>query len=1146
MTSALRRLSFAAMFFTSASSASLGAQTPGTGAIQGSVADPAGLPVAHGHVRLVDNATHLTRNAETDAKGLFHAALLVPGTYTVTVTEQGFADRTSSAVPVHVDETTVLSITLAVASAGESVDVRATPDLLQTDSATLGRSVDSKAILALPLANRNFTQILSLSPGVLVSLPDATQLGRGSQNVAADGNKTTANNIQFNGIDANNLAQNSASNAEEEVGVAVPAPDTIQEFKVQTANYDAGYGRGTGANVDLVSKAGTNSLHGSAWEFLRNDIFNANLFYRKADGLFSRPVLKQNQFGVAVGGPLYRDKAFFFFAYQGVRSSNGLGDSVTTLLPALGSDRSAAKVGAQFCGSGPTFAGGTQVACDGSNINPVALALLNAKLPNGAFAVPSPQALLPVVAGQTPIGQSTFSIPANYREDQYTVNLDQTLSEKDQVMERFFYAKSPTATPFAPNAANVPGWSNTEVDENVLAVIGETHVFNSSFVNVARAGFTRFYGDSSVAQPLSSTDIGSQSPVGSSGKTIPMPSVFVNGLFTVGDGGTPFLKGVTNSFIVQDTASLIRGRHSLRAGLEGKHHEVMVEPPFVSDGAMFMETFNDFLIGQSAAQNGSPSGLGNIWLTAAASGIFRKDQRYNDFAAFLQDDFRISPRLSLFTGLRYEIFGSPTEAHERFATFDPSIATSNVPVGGSLSGFVVPSGFSSTLPSGVKRMDRNGFWPNHFGDLSPRVGFSLRPWDRAQILLRGGYGVYFDRLSAGLLENLVGQSPFAEDQTLFFGQTAASSEQQPFAPLLPQSSSFPTFISRQQGGAQTISAVDPDTVDPFTQEYNLNIQAAIAYDFLLEVGYVGTHASHIPGGVEFNQALLASPQSPINGETTNTAANITNRLPYAGIATGSLLYQTRFHSNYNSLQTSLTHRLGHGLQLLASYTWSKGLDETSGTNGSGVYEEWLLSNDQRNPRQAYGPTDFDRRHRGVLSLVYQAPHQFAAPRVAALGLRDWVFSTIAVAQSGSALTITDGNAGAVYGNFENRAAKPTGNPLTTGSMRERATGSYLDASVFPSAPIAPFGLSSTDTDFGNSSTGFLVGPSQRNIDFALERTFPIHRSLGFLFRTEFFNATNTPNFANPNTNVSSGASFGRISATANNPRIVQFAAKVLF
>jgi hypothetical protein len=336
--------------------------------------------------------------------------------------------------------------------------------------------------------------------------------------------------------------------------------------------------------------------------------------------------------------------------------------------------------------------------------------------------------------------------------------------------------------------------------------------------------------------------------------------------------------------------------------------------------------------------------------------------------------------------------------------------------------------------------------------------------------------------------------------------------------------------------------------DPYTQEYNLNSQIALGRDYLLEVGYVGTRSLHMAGCTEFNQALLASPANPINGETTNTAANVIQRLPFAGISPGSLSCESSFDSNYNSLQTSVTKRLSHGLQFLGSYTWSRNLDQTSGSSGSEVFETHLITNDQTNFRQAYGPTDFDRTHRAVLSLVYSPSIGRNVQGILRRALIDWQISGLLVAQSGTPITILDDNAGTVYGNypFENRAQLSGLKPSTGGSLYARAIGGYLNPAAFTSAPEALNGTGPSDTDFGNSGVGLVRGPGQRNIDMALERAFPIAEAHSIHMRAEFFNLTNTANFSNPNSSISSGAAFGVITSTANNPRIIQLALKYRF
>jgi hypothetical protein len=337
-------------------------------------------------------------------------------------------------------------------------------------------------------------------------------------------------------------------------------------------------------------------------------------------------------------------------------------------------------------------------------------------------------------------------------------------------------------------------------------------------------------------------------------------------------------------------------------------------------------------------------------------------------------------------------------------------------------------------------------------------------------------------------------------------------------------------------------------VDPYTEEYNLNVQVGSGWNTFFEAGYVGTRSIHVAGCAEFNQSLLASPGAPVYGETANSVGNVVQRAPYQGVAPGSLECRTSYDSNYNGLQASVTKRLSNGLQFLGSYTYSRTLDQTSGSSGNQVFELWLLTNDQRNPRQSYGPTDFDRTHRAVFSFTYDIPGARTSSGFMRVLISHWLASGILVAQSGTPITILDFAAGAVYGNypFENRAQLSGKRIATSGSMHSRVLGTYLNADAFTNAPEAPNGTSSDDTDFGNSGVGIVRGPGQRNIDLAVERTIPIAESHSIHLRGEFFNLTNTPNFANPINMVNSGSAFGKITGKSNNPRIIQVALKYQF
>jgi hypothetical protein len=1118
-------------------------QAPATGAIAGEVVDASGAVIPTAHVSIVSEETNLTRTLETTREGTFRAPLLPPGHYSVAVESSGFKKKEERSIRVLGTETATLKLVLEVGSSKSVIQVTGVPELAQTESSALGRATDASVIVALPLANRNFSQILALSPGAIVEVPNAGQLGRNTQNVSVNGAKTTSNNFQFNGVDANNMSENSASGFDPEVGIAIPAPDTIAEFKVQTGMYDANYGRGAGANVDVVSKAGTNQFHGNLWEFFRNDALNANDYFLKEHGQ-PRPVLKQNQFGGALGGPLRKNKTFFFGSYQATIQRDGDAPNVSlasSFLPPLTSDRSAKALGILFggqmgvCPTPPVPA--CTVAADGSNINPVAFALLNFKLPNGSYAIPNPQAILP---GN--VGESTYSVPAKYREDQFAVNLDHNLSERDQLSGRFFSSLATTNEPFTPFAASVPGFPTNERERNDMFVLSDTHVFNPRLINVARFGFMRFNGLLSGTSPITGAAVGMTTPSG-----LPeIPGILVlgpQGSFDIGPAGQPFYFQNTNTFVWQDTVSLTRGKHNLRFGGEVKRHEVDVNVPFTTAGFMLFLSFPDFLLGESGAQN--TSGQSNIFQSVGASGLFPKDGRYTDYAGFLQDDIKVTSRLTVNAGLRYEFFGPPSEIQGRLSNFDPSTAIAQVPASGSFSGFLLPSNFNGPIVSGVTKTPNSGMWNPDHRDLGPRLGFALRLLDRPTVVLRGGYGIYYEKLSGELVEQNIGQPPFALTQSLQGAGNTAATFQQPFNPTLPANSAYPIYVPRTPTSAISIAAISRNVTSPYAQQYDLNVQLGVNRDLLWQVGYVGSKTTHQTGCVQFNQALIATPQNAVNGQTTTTVANVAQRVPFQGIAAGSYICDTEFDANYNSLQSSLIERFHHGLEFQASYTFSKNLDFTSGTGGLSSLDLDFLGNDQTDPRQSHGLSDFDRKHRFVLSFVYHSPDLTFGPSPVRHAFSHWEFSGESVLQSGLPITAIDSSAGSVYGNLVGFSrAECTGlRPASSGSLQSRLNG-YFNRAAFAPAPV--IGDDGFGTGFGNCGVGILRGPSQLNLDFAVLRDFVVGEGRNLQFRTEFFNLTNTPKFGLPVNDFSAGPAFGVISTTVSNPRIIQFALKFSF
>ncbi len=1105
-------------------------QTPETGAISGTVKDPSGAVAPNAAITITNVGTGLARNVAVNGQGAFLAGLLPPGDYTLTVSSAGFQKQELTNIHVSVTETAVANVTLQVGSVTAQVDVSANTELAQTTNAALGRVATELVITGLPLANRNFTQILGLSPGVSVELADAGQLGRNNQNVSANGVRTTYNNFQFNGIDANNIAENSATGFGPEVSLAVPAPDTITEFKVQTGLYDASSGRSAGANVDIVSKTGTNQFHGTAWEFLRNDVFNANTFFLNRNGQ-QRPVLKQNQFGFVFGGPIRKDKTFFFGSYQGTMQRNGLSTAgyASTFLPALTNDRSAAALGAEFGGQAGQF-GGAAVARDGSNINPVALKLLQFKLANGSYLIPNPQVLL-----SNGLGQSSFSSPAKFTEDQYTMNVDQIFSATNTLSARFFYSTDPQSGPFAQgnSSANIPGFGLVERDKNAMAALIYSHTFSPRVVNQASIGFTRFDGFHIADQPISNSDIGLAPPTG---LTV-IPTITVTNLFTVGPPLQDLFTSATNTYVAKDTISVNQGRHSFRFGFEADQRQVNMNLTFENNGLLNFQSFPDFLLGQSAAQNGSQ--FSNVYSSAGENGLTDRHLRYLDFSSFAQDDIKVSSRLTVNAGVRWEYFGPPTDTAGYLPNFIPSLAVAEPGPAGTLTGLTVPSNYSPAVPAGVLKLSDEKLWKSRYADFAPRIGFALQLSQSHGTVLRGGYGLYFQAMSNQMAVQTTQELPFILRVSNSGSLNAAATFQQPFNPALPDISTFPLYIPRTSTSAQAPAAVPRDLRDPHTQTYGLSVQQEFARDFLLDVGYVGTKSNNMPICIGFNQPLIASPSNPVHGITTTTVANASMRSPILGISTGASDCAEVGYGFYNALQASVTKRFSKGLQFLASYTWSKNLDVGSGQGSS--EDLGGFTGDQTDAHRAYGPADNDRPQRFVFSFVYDLPSLASGPGFAKASLSHWDLSGILLSQSGAPFSVTDSSSGTIYARSGYAQCAANIDPNTSGSIDSRLNG-YINAAAFLAAPRLFNG-----TGFGDCGRNTMRAPSQNNLDLAVHRSFPMFREgMKLEFRAESFNLFNHANFGAPAANVASPTTFGKISTLINNPRLLQLALKFSF
>ena len=1129
------------------------AQTASTGAVTGVTIDPAGAVLPGVTLRLTNRDGLGTKTCVSDESGSFSFQALAPGTYDLEASRADFEPLTLSTVRIHVTETLRLQLRLSILTRTDRTVVSSNALMVQVDSSSLGRVVNNKATSELPLVNRNFTEIAGLSPGVLSGVYNAGELGLGgtalsqtgksNDGIYVHGARSYDNNWQFDGISVSDILGSGSASG----GIPIPNPDTLQEFKVQTGLYDATFGRGTGANVSVITRNGSDNFHGSVFEFLRNNIFNANDFFRNETAQ-PRPDLKQNQFGGALGGPIERDRLFLFGSYQGTRQVNGLASGQARLActatlsePPLTNDRSAVALGHLFGGMSGAL-GGIAVDPSGSNINPVALALLNFKLPDGSFLVPTPQIIDPSkpFASQ---GFSAFSEPCHFNENQVLFNMDYTGLPKTHLATRFFFANDNERVTLPGNglnfSGNTPGFPSPGDSQFVVFSLAHNYVVSSARLNEARIGYVRTSTGTQATAPFAWSGVGASE--GSMNENDELPSLSILGSISM---ASAFPRTYTqNSFVLSDIFSSTAGGHILIFG--GSLTRLQGNLDFSGFGS-YLEflSWPDFLLGRSASGNGTGT-FSNIFESADVFGLLNREFRAWEGSAFIRDDYRLRKSLILNLGLRYERIGQFGDNLGRNSSFDVNRADATPPAAGSLDGSIVASNFQGSVPPGVLRVGNTfGTYGDGQNTLAPRIGFAWQILPMAsRLTLRGGYGIYYSRPPGQVFTQSVIAAPFALTRISTGLGNADATFQAPFAQPFPTPASFPLFTPYSVATNLGINAIAPNFRPAMIQQFSLNGQAELHPGWLLEIGYVGSKGIHLQRFRSLNQALSASPTHPVNGQLSNTLANLGQRVPIPGIRPDALReMESEGSSWYNGLEISLTKQLGHGLQFLASYTFSKTLD-TDGSEVNGVSAgNTLTLGDQNSPANRWGPSSIDRPQRFVFSATWTLPNpQSAMPRALFGG---WDLAAMVTIQSGTALTIAETNANNVFGISEDRAelsGRCSKAQLVTAGRLTSKLNNYFDRSCFTTPPV--IGADGIGTGFGNSGTGIVIGPGQENVDLALSKTVAIDwltEKSRLQFRAEFLNTLNHPQFANPDSNFSS-PTFGVITGTAVNPRVIQLA-----
>ena len=1144
------------------------AQTAATGAVKGVVTDPSGSVVAGAVVKITSNTTAQPRTTSTQNDGSYLLPLLPPGLYKMSVSAQGFKLLELQSVDVHVTETATVDFRLQIGTISETVTVQDIAELVQTNSSALGNVTDQRMVENLPLVTRNYLQILGLSPGVSSEITDASSIGRGNVGVeySTSGNIMNDNNFQMNGAEVNDLMGSGSLSG----GVPVPNPDSIQEFKVQTGQYDASYGRNAGANVDVVTKSGTNDFHGDVWEYFRNTALNANNFFLNQHHQ-PRGVLDENQFGGTLGGAIWKDKIFFFGSYQGTREKDGLdvsggclsGGSLPVGLTNNASDRTAAALEATF---------------GVPSIDPTALAVLNAQLPNGQFVIPAPQ-------GAT-TGTTTFSSPCPYNENQFVSNLDFYQNQKSHFSGKFFFMNSTQTSAFPGNnigltTVTVPGFPQTI--SNGFRDFSLTHTFTASdhLINQAILGYHRTTGILNQVYPktsfANSAGCSGSGVVTLASLCVPapafdnvVPQILVQGAFNLGGNG----QGVSlfqNFYDFHDTVSYVLGKHSLHFG-GGIDRGQINEPNFHFLAALGYLSFTDFL-------TGAP------FVSVDVPGLFGREWRAWNGDAYIQDDYKVLPRLTLNLGFRYERQGQLGEMLGRASTFNIAAANPTPPPEGTLQGYVVASNFPGTLPTGP-----DGSTPTRAGTNTalnndgqngwePRIGFAWQLPGTNRFVLRGGYGIYYTRTTGQPFFQLLASPPFGMLRESFFPTTATA------FPTIPPLPFFPPYQPPTCSGgicapntSLTPTIFPPNFKPPIIQQYSMGLQTSLSRDAVLEVSYRGARGSKLIQVRAFDQAVDAT-VTPIRGETTNTLENLPLRQPIEGFSSAAAsTVESAGASWYNALGVNLNKRLSHGLQFLVSYTWASAL-ETNPGYVNGLLDGGVLQGNQTD-RSNYGFDSAIRPQRLVLSYVYDLPspgnHFSALGRV----LSGWSVAGVSTFQSGQRLTISqtnEMNAFGIIGTDQDRAQVSgcsKANLVTHGSVNSRLNG-YFNAACFTGPPVIgavdPGFGAAVVTAFGNGGIGNVTGPAQQDFDISIIKKIPLghNEARSLEFRAEFYNAFNTPSFANPILDAGSvcfvlygdcisappngglvgfnpDPSFGVISNTSVAPRIIQFALKLYF
>ncbi len=1004
-----------------------------TATLAGTVKDPTGAVLPGATVTIHNNGTGANRTITSDSAGQYVAPSLIPGDYTITVVAPGFSTYTVKSYVLQVDQKATLDVPLAPASAGETVQVEGGAPVIQAESITVGEVISTRTVQEVPLNGRHFLDLTVLTPGGVTAPANgnltAPSRGLGANSFLTAGNRDDSVNFQINGVNLNDMVQNQIT--------FQPSIDTTSEFKINNQTYSAEYGRSSGSIVNVSTKSGTNSFHGEAFEYLRNNDLDARNYFNTAGTRMAQ--FQRSNFGGSVGGPIRKDHTFFFVSYEALRQHQGLilNNQVLT------------------------------VAQRQAVTNPISQALLQ--------YIPIPN----TISGTgNVLNAYATTTPGPVQIDQGTADIQQIFGPKD-TLHGFYAAQEDTRVEPNLQGDNVPGFGDHRHATRQILTLNETHIFSPKLVNEARLGFNRIGIVFSPNVTTDPTTLGIQT--GTTGPTgIPFIEILGPNAYFGGPAGFPQGRDDTLG-IFSDALTLLSGKHSIKMGGEFRR---FINANFSGDtGTIVFNSVANFQAGLANQYTITP--------TEVTSRVYQ-----NAVGGFIQDSYKITPQLLLELGFRFEWNGSPTLGNNKATNYIPAT--------------------NSLVQVGTNGLGRSPYTQNY--NYEPRVGFTYDLFGSGKTVVRGAYGYMADQPETNLVSGLASNPPF-------LNKVNYSSSTAPI-PL-------GTLYRSAAAAGISITAVQPNLRNAYTQDFNLNLQQGFNGGLVFSVGYYGSVGRHLRQITNLNQPNALGVR-PIQALSTSSPVS-----PGANLSNVNLIQSSNLgQSNYNALWATAQKTFHQGLEFSVNYNLSKSLD--LGSLGSTYLQ------DSTRPRLNYGPSDFDTRHRVAARAVYNLP--FKGNRLVEgfrlIGVAQW--------QTGNPLNIVTTS---TFTGIQNVLHPNLIAPVTYPKSKTSATAvQWFTNSICTQAATTPGCIFQIPTTgFGNLGRNALTGPGFADVDISLEKNTRIFANLNFQLRADAFDIANHPSFGNPTLTATPGStSFGVINATrfatgdSGSSRQMQIAAKLTF